>query len=85
MGPAYGSQYIVGKNTVKSLYGGALQNEAPRPQKVQNQNTFIGQAKEYNPISKFGMKKKSKKISLNGKKVGEGSTISVKNGKIIVR
>jgi hypothetical protein len=82
MGPAYGSQYIVGKNTVKSLYGGALQNEAPRPQKVQNQNTFIGQAKEYNPISNFG---KKKKVSLNGKKVGEGSTISIKKGKIIVR
>jgi hypothetical protein len=85
MGPAYGSQYLMGKNTINKLGGGGGQNEGTRPQKVQNPSTFIGQAKEYNPINKFGKKKKKSKVSLNGKKVGEGSTISIKKGKIIVR
>jgi hypothetical protein len=85
MGPAYAPGYIVGKNTVKDLLGGAQQNEYPRPQKVQNKSIYIGQAEEYDPIksklSEFGRKKK---CSLSGKTIGEGTTINIKKGKITI-
>jgi hypothetical protein len=68
MGKAYSSQYIKDPDTVKKLYGGALTDNLPRPDKVQNKNIFIGQAPPYNPLNKFGKKaKKAKKVKVKTK------------------
>jgi hypothetical protein len=72
MGPAYGSQYIMGPETIRNQYGGGIQNDLPRPQKVGNKDYYIGNFPEYKPI-KFG------------KKVGEGSVLTVKKNKIKVQ
>ena len=71
MGKAYGSQYIKDPDTVKNLYGGALTDNLPRPNKVQNKNEFIGQAPPYNPLNNFGkkVKVKAKKVKVKAKKV----------------
>ena len=53
-GPAYKPQYIMEKDTVKKLYGGALSDNLPRPQGIKN-DTYIGQAQTYNPLE-FGKK-----------------------------
>ena len=58
MGKAYNSQFIKDSDTVKKLYGGALTDNLPRPDKVQG--NFIGQAPPYNPLNKFGKKVKTK-------------------------
>jgi hypothetical protein len=64
MGPAseIGNQYLMGKNTVQGLYGGATQFEGPRPHGIQS-NTFLGQAKLYSSGSgktvAFGKKRKT--------------------------
>jgi hypothetical protein len=76
MGPAYAynNEYLVDKNTVNSLYGGALQGEPPRPLGVLNKKMFIGNQPEYTPLKKgnlvippyineFGLKAKKKLIS----------------------
>jgi hypothetical protein len=72
MGPAYeiNNDYLMCKNTVKNLRGGATQSELPKVQ--------------YNPLeifesSSFGKKKKKKKP------VGEGSTLVIKKGKVKVK
>jgi hypothetical protein len=66
MGPAYGSQYIVGQTTVDSLYGGGLQNENAMPKVVDDPLSWIGQAKPYNPVNlRYGEKNKKKKIKEN--------------------
>jgi hypothetical protein len=73
MGKAYGTQYIKEPDTVKKLYGGALTDNLPRPNKVQNKNEFIGQAPPYNPLNNFGkkdkVKVKAKKVKVKAKKV----------------
>jgi hypothetical protein len=78
MGPAYerGNQYLVSKNTIANLYGGAVQNEPNRPNKVQNNELYISKNVEaYNPI------KRSQTINKFG--IGEGSVLKIgKNGKI---
>ena len=73
MGKAYGSQYLMGKDTVNNLGGGSLSDNKPRLQRVPNKNIFIGQAKEYNPINGFG------------RKVSEGSVINISKGKITIK
>ncbi len=72
MGPAseIGNQYLLGKDTVKGLYGGATQFEGPRPMGVES-NTFLGKAKLYSSGSgktvAFGKKsRKNKKRSKFG-------------------
>jgi hypothetical protein len=81
MGPAFerGNQYLIGKDTVMNLYGGATQNEPPRPGKVNNNLSYIGKAKEYTPLqnNNYGRKKRTSKI-------GEGSVLTLKNKKISV-
>jgi hypothetical protein len=84
MGPAseIGNQFLLGKNTVQGLYGGATQFEGPRPQGIQG-NTFLAQAKLYSSGSgktvQFGKRvkkqnkkgstpKKSKTLNVSGKK-----------------
>ena len=74
MGGAYLNEPLVDKNTVRDLFGGATQSELPRPRSVPNKNIYIGQVQDYNPINKFG------------KKLGEGSVISInKKNKIKIR
>ena len=73
MGQAYGSQYIMEPETIRNQYGGGIQNDLPRPQKVNNSDYFIGNYPEYKPV-KFGKKK-----------VGEGSVLTLKKNKIKVR
>ena len=72
MGPAYSSQYIMGPETIRNQYGGGIQYDLPRPQKVGNSDYYIGNFPEYKPI-KFG------------RKVGEGTILTVKKNKIKVR
>ena len=72
MGPAYSTQYIMDPDTIRNQYGGGIQNDLPRPQKVGNSDYFIGKFPEYKPI-KFG------------RKIGEGSVLTVKKNKIKVR
>jgi hypothetical protein len=72
MGPAYSKQYIMDPETIRNQYGGGVQNDLPRPQKVNNGDYYIGTFPEYKPI-KFG------------KKVGEGSVLTVKKNKIKVQ
>jgi len=82
MGPAYGSQYIVDKDTIRNIYGGGLQDEYPRPQKVNNKDIYIGQAKVYNPLNvpSFGLKKSKKRV------IKEGTVLTLKKGgKIKIR
>ena len=76
-GPAYGKGYLMDKNTVKSLYGGGINDNYPRPYGVKN-SSYIGSAPLYNPI-------KSKQ-EFGKKKVGEGSVLSIgRKNKIKVR
>jgi hypothetical protein len=97
MGPAFerGNQYLVDPLTVTNLYGGATQNEPPRPGKVNNPLSYIGQAKEYKPLEYYpSLNKptnfKNKRVSKIGtktskkNKIGEGSVLTVKNNKIKV-
>jgi hypothetical protein len=72
MGPAYSSQYIMNPDTIRNQYGGGIQNDLPRPQKVNNPDYYIGNFPEYKPV-KFG------------RKIGEGSVLTVKKNKIKVR
>ena len=78
MGPAYerGNQYLVEKNTFANLYGGAVQNEPMRPNKVKNNELYISKGVEaYDPI------KRSQTINNFG--IGEGSVLKIgKNGKV---
>jgi len=93
MGPAYGSQYLIDKNTVKNLYGGGIQDNLPRPYKVNNPGTFIGSYPEYNPLSKnFPFNKSSNKASFGLKEkkskkrvIKEGTVLTVKGNKIKVK
>ena len=96
MGPAYGSQYLMNKDTVKDLYGGGIA-DYERPTTVKS-STFIGQAKPYTPLTKltFGKKvkmvknvkkfKKFKKIKMV-KMVKKGGKLTDKsiNVKVIVK
>jgi len=102
MGPAYeiGNQYLIDKDTGKQLYSGALQDERTS-YGIDNKNTYIGQAKKYNPIGEissfFGRRKTKqkpvkikisiKRKSSSGKKrIGEGSTLTFsKKNKIKVK
>jgi hypothetical protein len=73
MGAAYelgDNQYVVAPNTFQQLYGGAIQNNLPRPYKVKS-DLYVGSAPVYNPI-KFG-------------KIKEGSVLTVKKGKVKVK
>jgi hypothetical protein len=81
MGPAYAPGYLVNKNTGKNLYNGGIQNNLPRPYKVQNHKIFIGQAPVYNPIksSDFGKKRKSNTF------IGEGTTLTISKGKVKIK
>ena len=79
MGPAYekGNQYLLRKNTVSSLYGGATQFEKSRPYNVKNKEIYIGQAPKYNPLKT--------KYALDTK-IGEGTEIILgKDGKLKFR
>jgi hypothetical protein len=61
MGPPYGLQgnnYLVGPNTGRQLFSGAQQFEPPRPGGVNDPDTYIGTAKLYNPLQRFGNKRK---------------------------
>jgi len=83
MGPSYGSQYIMGPNTLKNIGAGGLQNNNPKMTYVDNKDIWIGSntPPAYNPIgdvSKFGKQRKFKKP-------GPGSTLIIKNNKIKVR
>ena len=101
MGPAYAynNEYLVDKNTVNSLYGGALQGESPKPLGVMNKKMFIGNQKEYTPlkqgnlvippyINEFGLKAKKKLIPKGSrnkvKKINEGDVLTLKNNKIVL-
>ena len=95
MGPAYKTNYLVDKNTTRDLHAGAGQNDIPRPYGIQNKKLYIAQSEIYNPIKRsqtindpdvpktpvaFGSKKThSKKKPL---KIGEGTVISIKKGKL---
>jgi hypothetical protein len=71
MGGAYLNERIV-----TDRFGGATQLEIPRPRSVPNKNIYVGQVQDYNPINKFGKKKKP----------GEGSVISLtRKNKIKIR
>ena len=79
-GPAYGSQYLMQKDTLDRMYVGGGQKEAPRPKYVNNKNIWIGDSVPYKPIksvSEFG--KKNKQV------LGPGSTIIIKNNKIKIK
>jgi hypothetical protein len=86
MGPAYAPGYLVNKNTGRDLYNGGIQNNLPRPYKVQNDKIFIGQAPVYNPIKSldFGRKRKGKKGKSNTF-IGEGTTLTIKGGKVKIK
>jgi hypothetical protein len=96
MGPAYAynNEYLVDKNTVNSLYGGALQGESPKPLGVMNKKMFIGNQPEYTPlkqgnlvipkyINEFGLSGK-KKLKNKVKKINEGDVLTLKNNKIVL-
>lgn len=59
MGPIPHSNYLVNANTGVQLFSGAQQFEPPRPSGVNDPETFIGQAKLYNPLNRFGRKRKT--------------------------
>ena len=101
MGPAYeyNNEYLVDKNTVNSLYGGALQGESPKPLGVMNKKMFIGNQPEYTPlkqgnlvipkyINEFGISGKKKLIPKRSrnkvKKINEGDVLTLKNNKIVL-
>jgi len=96
MGPAYGynNEYLVDKNTVNALYGGALQGESPKPLGVTNKKMFIGNQPEYTPlkqgnllipkyVNEFGLSRK-KKLKNKVKKINEGDILTLKNNKLKV-
>ena len=68
-GPSYGSGYLMKPNTVRDYFGGAVQNNLPRPNKIKG-DTYISPFPEYS----FGKKKK----------IGEGSILSIRKNKIKV-
>jgi hypothetical protein len=78
MGPSYelGNQFVVKKDTIAKLHGGATQYEKSRPYKVENKGMYIGQAQTYNPLKA--------KYALNTK-IGEGTEIILNNGKLKFR
>ena len=93
MGPAYelNNEYLMDKDTVARLYGGALQYNEPKPISITNKKLFIGNQKEYTPLKKgnllippyvndFGRKKLKNKI----KKINEGDILTLKNNKLKV-
>jgi thiol-disulfide isomerase/thioredoxin len=62
MGPPYGlkgNNYLVGPNTGRQLFSGAQQFEPPRPGGVNDPELYIGTAKLYNPLNRFGNKRKT--------------------------
>ena len=76
-GPAYGKGYLIGKNTVKDLYGGGINDNYPRPQGVKS-SLYIGTAPLYNPVNS--------KQEFGKKKVGEGSVLTIgRRNKVKVR
>jgi hypothetical protein len=89
MGDAYQApEYLVNKNTVRSLYGGGIQDDLPRPSKVDT-SLYIGGFPEYKPV-KFGKKanKKEKKVKTSKKPkkfIGEGTVLTLKNNKIKIK
>jgi hypothetical protein len=62
MGNAYENAPLVRKDTVRDLYGGAIQNNLAVPRSVQNKNIFIGQVNDYNPVNEFGRKNREGKV-----------------------
>jgi hypothetical protein len=84
MGPAYGSQYIMGPGTLNKIGAGGLQNNNPRAGYVNNNAIWIGSntPPAYNPIgvvSEFGKRRRG------GKKTpGPGSTLTIKHNKVKV-
>ena len=85
MGPAYGNQYLITKDTVKELYGGALNNNNVRPSGVQNKNIYIGKAPVYNPLNDFGKRKTKVKKTVCVKKCVKKDKVCVKKGKVCVK
>ena len=81
MGPAYAPGYLVNKNTGRDLYNGGIQNNLPRPYKVQNDKIFIGQAPVYNPIKSLDFGKKRKGNTF----IGEGTTLTISKGKVKIK
>ena len=84
--PAFerGNQYLVKKDTVMNLYGGATQGEPQRPNGINNKNTFIGGAKAYTPLKPGNLIIPAYKNNF-GKtksKIGEGTVLTLKNNKI---
>jgi len=100
MGPAFevDNEYLVNKNTISKLYGGATQYEPSRPTKVNNNNIYVGKASNYNPLiasrlvikppynnNSIGQKKKKKNVGKKVNKIGEGTMFTIKNNKIKVK
>jgi hypothetical protein len=63
MGPAYGSQYLINKDTGRQVFGGGLSDNDPRPQGVQNKDIYVGQGAPYIPFKgAFGKVKRCKSV-----------------------
>jgi len=73
MGGAYKNEPLVNSGTVKDLYGGAIQNDLVRPNGVDARAGYVGRY-SYNYNTSFGRNK-----------VGEGSVLQLKNGKVKVK
>jgi hypothetical protein len=70
MGPAFekNSQYLISKNTVKNLYGGALQGEDPKPTGIRNNTIYIGTKPDYTPLKEGNLKIPKYKNNYGNKK-----------------
>ena len=89
MGPAYT------KSRIDTSLGGATQIPFIRPDKISDNEIFLGKVPGYNPLNAFGLKPKRKicvkpkrKVCVKpkvSKKIKEGDTIYLKNKKIKVK
>lgn len=100
MGPAYGPQYLMGKNYFDNAFAGGGFGAQGKPSQGSNQELFVNKFPPYDRLnSKFGEKSKKKPVVkvLKQKiktekpkkskkiKVGEGTVLKIKNGKVKVK
>jgi len=87
MGPPYGidgSNYVMGKNTVRDLFGGGIQDNYPRAGGVNNNSIYLGGFPTYKPMGSPWSQGLNAEFGRKKKRVGEGSVLSIKNNKIKV-
>jgi hypothetical protein len=88
MGPVPSQNYLLTSKTFNEMYAGGGQGEPPRPVKGSNENYFINSAPPYIPVKSVTSFGKRQKVSFvkpkkeKQKKAGEGSILTIKDGKV---